>query len=298
MRWRTLMAVLIGTLLPLPLVWLLYVVLSGSSAEPVRLQRLDVVPMLTPGERLGVLTYGRECRTDADCDVRLRCFFSMLTQDSTCMDSRCMTDAQCAEGFTCRTYTARNGKDLLNACTLVGERKEGEACEKLTRRRLFGCARDLLCHDRCGRPCQVDDPTSCPEGYFCRDEMEGPACQPTCAGRTCPEGQQCVSTGPDVSVCATVHGQNCQRTQCAQDQSCSLFEHPQRVGEVWITCRQRCGPGEDDPRCPEGTVCHWYQCLETCAPEDPSACGPGLSCNRREDDVWLCTGDYWKDGEG
>jgi hypothetical protein len=291
MKWRTLLAALIGILLPVPVLWLLYATFSGSIANPIRSPHLNVVPMLTPMERLSVLTYGRECRTDADCDSRLRCFFSMVTQDSYCVDSRCMTDSQCPDGFTCQTYTARNNRDLLKACTLVGDRKEGEECAKFTRKRQYGCARGLLCHYRCGRPCQLDDLASCPEGYFCEDEPTGAVCQPSCEGRTCPEGQQCVSVGPRISICATVHGENCQRTPCAQGQVCTVSEHPLPSNEVWMGCKQTCDTSDEEPPCPEGFVCDLYRCRRTCTPEDSTVCGPGFICNRRADDLWLCESD-------
>ncbi|PTL82044.1 hypothetical protein DAT35_19750 [Vitiosangium sp. GDMCC 1.1324] len=295
MNWRTLLAGLLGILLPLPLVWLLSAI-SGPDLGQPRSQHLNVVPMLTDVERQNVLTYGRECHTDADCDPQLRCFFSMVTQDSYCVDSRCMTDLQCPDGFTCQTYEAKNGKDLLNACSLVGKRKEGEVCTRFTHKLPYACERGLLCHFRCGRPCRVDDPMSCPEGYFCEDDPTGAACQPTCEGHTCPEGQQCVSVGGHVSVCATVHGQNCQRTPCVQEQHCSVTDYPQPVDEVWMRCSQICGL-MDTPPCPEGTVCESFRCRETCTPGVSTGCEPGYICKHRSDDVWLCAPDHRTDGE-
>ena len=38
----------------------------------------------------------------------------------------------------------------------------------------------------------MKEPSSCPEGFFCADTTPGPACRPTCEGRDCPEGQQCI----------------------------------------------------------------------------------------------------------
>ena len=287
MKWRTLLAALIGILLPVPAMWLLYATFSGSITNPIRTPRLNVVPMLTPMERLSVLTYGRECRTDADCDPRLRCFFSMVTQDSYCVDSRCMTDAQCPEGFTCQTYTAENDKDLLKACTLVGDRKEGEECAKFTRKRQYGCARGLLCHYRCGRPCQLDDPSSCPGGFFCAEGRQGPpSCLPTCKGRPCPDGLKCISRGNGVSVCARMHGEDCRKVPCPEKHLCQLLEPPQRPWELRTECRRIC---DKDASCPAGYFCHDYGCRKPCEPQAPETCGPGLTCGQHyPDDPWYC----------
>lgn len=231
MNWRRLLAVLLGILLPLPWVWLPSTT-SGLNLDQQHPQPTNVVPMLTDLERQGVPTYGRTCRSDEECDPRLRCFYSGVARTSYCVDSRCMTDLQCPEGFICQTYKAENGRDWLKACSLVGKQKEGEECEAFTRRLPYACERGLLCHGRCGRPCQPDDPASCPEGYFCENAPTGAACQPTCEGRTCPEGKQCISVGARASICATVHGQNCERTACPQGQHCSLRIYSQPVDEV------------------------------------------------------------------
>lgn len=272
MNWRKRLIVLLCLLLPLPLLWLRSHI-SGPLLGQPHASSANVVPMLTALERQGMPTYGRTCRTDADCDPRLRCFFSTVTHDSSCVDSRCMTDLQCPEGFTCQSYQAENRRDLLKACSLVGPRKEGEVCEAFTRRLRQACERGLLCHGRCGRPCQVDDPSSCPEGFFCEDAPTGAACQPTCEGRTCPEGQQCVSVGGRVSICATVHGQNCQRTPCPEGLSCSLRDYPQPADEVWMGCAPLCGL-PDTPPCPEGTLCDSFRCRERCVPGVSAACEP------------------------
>ena len=91
MTWRTRLAALLGLLLPLPLVWLLSVVLyshgHGGDTDSVPSQSMSLVPMLTPGERQSLLTYKQDCRTDADCEQPLRCFFNMLLRHSYCADS-------------------------------------------------------------------------------------------------------------------------------------------------------------------------------------------------------------------
>jgi hypothetical protein len=41
----------------------------------------------------------------------------------------------------------------------------------------------------------------------------------------------------------------------------------------------------------EGTLCHLYQCRESCTPQDSSTCEPGFTCERRLDEPWMCTPD-------
>lgn len=300
-KWRTRLAILLGLLLPLPLIWLLsFAVYDHGYANPTDAsytQPMRLVPMLTPGERQGLLTYKQECRTDTDCDQPLRCFFNMLVQHSYCADSTCMTEEHCPEGFTCQTWATHNGKDQLRICSVVGVRKEGEVCLMLPREREDGCERGLLCRDRCGRPCRVEDLSTCPEGAFCEDDPSGPSCQPTCEGRTCPEGQRCVSRGGRISTCAQILGQDCQLNACPQGQVCSIHEYPEHAHTVWMDCLQSCDM-QGAPTCPEGTVCHLYRCRKSCTPEDSSVCGSGFKCGHRLGEPWTCIPDTTSAREG
>lgn len=287
-KWRTLLVALLGLALPLPLAWLLYTSLLGHTAGEGSLPPgVRPLPMLTLEERLRLPTYERNCRSDADCDSQLRCFFNMLSQRSYCTDSLCMADGQCPEGFACRVLTTRSGEDVLRACSLVGIRGEGEACESLPRDREDGCKRELLCRDRCGRACELNESTSCPEGYFCEEHPEGATCQPTCEGRTCPEGQQCVRRGDRVSICARVFGPNCQRSPCPSGQLCSVDAYPAVADAVWMQCMYPCGT-PNDASCPEGTVCSFYGCRESCGTKDPLACAPGWACKGRPGEPLTC----------
>jgi hypothetical protein len=294
MKWRTRLAALLGILLPLPLMWLLFVGVygqwDGTDADSAPSQQRYLVPMLTPGERQGLLSYKQECGTDTDCEAPLRCFFNMLVQHSYCADSTCMKDQHCPEGFACQTWATDNDKDLIRICSLVGVRQEGEVCLMLPREREDGCARGLLCRGLCGRPCRLSEPASCPEGYFCADDPSGPACQPTCEGRTCPEGQQCVPRGEGVSICARVHGPNCLKEPCSQGRLCWVDDSPMRTDELWMQCLQPCGT-PDAAACPEGTVCHFYRCRTSCTPEDATACPPGFTCQARPKEPWTCVPD-------
>jgi hypothetical protein len=290
--WRTLLVSMSGLLMTLPLAWLLCVTMFGWDASVPHTQAKTPIPMLSPEERRSLLTYGHHCKTDTDCEPPLRCFFSTHTMNRYCSDSRCVTDMQCKEGFTCRTQPLSNG-DSLRVCSLVGVRKEGEACQAHSPSNDYACEQGLLCHSRCGRPCKLEDPSSCPEGFFCHDGSgDGPSCLPTCEGRTCAEGQQCVILdrpaleGKHASICARVYGQDCQQNPCPQGQTCLLQVSPQPVDAVWLQCVSGCA---SDAPCPEGTVCHRYMCHKSCTPEDPSSCEPGFVCHRKaSQEPWRC----------
>lgn len=165
--------------------------------------------------------------------------------------------------------------ELIRVCSLVGSRQEGEMCHAWTRDPEYGCERGLLCHTRCGRPCEPGDPSTCPEGFFCEEARAGAACQPTCEGRTCPEGQRCIGVGGKRSLCAKVHGRDCQSEPCGPGQQCSVSAYPRPAREVWMQCTQTCGL-EGKPPCPEGSVCEDNQCLTRCSPD--SRCAEGFKC--------------------
>lgn len=293
MRWQALLAVTFSLLLALPLAWLLYVAAFGMGEGEPHAQGKAPVPLLSNEQRRGLLTYGQSCVSDGDCESPLRCFFSSHTMSRYCTDSRCMTDLQCQEGFACRTQTTSDGTPI-RICALTGERKEGEVCIKHSPSNDYACTKDLLCQSRCGRPCRPEDPSSCPEGFFCQEGPEdGPSCLPTCEGRPCPEGQRCVALdkpvlkGRHASICAKVYGRDCQQNPCPQGQLCMLQDYPQPMDAVWMQCLSGCGQGA--PPCPEGTVCHLYQCHPSCTPEDASSCEPGFVCHRKTDkEPWRC----------
>jgi hypothetical protein len=294
MRGRTLLAVLLGVLLPLPLAWLLHILMFARGTDESLPRDKTLVPMLSPEERRGLLTYGRHCDTNADCEAPLQCFFNTRLMSRYCSDSKCMTDVQCPEGFVCRTQTTTGNGDALRVCSLTGVRREGEACLVNTDSTDYACEKGLLCQGRCGRPCNMSAPTSCPEGFFCHAGSEdGPSCLPTCEGRGCPEGQQCVVRdkprlqGRQVSRCARVYGHDCRQHPCAQGQKCVLDDNPRVPDAVWMECLSTCGEGA--PPCPEGTVCHQYRCHTSCEPEEPSSCAPGFTCHRKTArEPWRC----------
>jgi len=284
---KSLLAILFGVLLTLPLAWLSYAVLHGSR-RPQPSPTLPLIPMLSREESLRLQTYQRNCETDADCEPPLACFFNVVSQKSYCADSTCLSDRHCKEGFTCRTLETESGKARVRLCSLVGVRKEGEGCSPLPSQPRDGCGPGLLCNGWCGRPCQLDDPASCPGGFFCAEGTDGPSCLPTCEGRSCPDGQRCLARDDKgVSFCTTVYGQDCEQTPCTQGQECITYDSARRPDLLWRECLQPCG--KNHPPCPGGTVCHLLQCRRTCDPEAPDSCGPNFRCGRRhEEDPWTC----------
>jgi hypothetical protein len=289
MKWRMALPVLLSLLIPLPLVWLVYTGMSGPSRHMALPQSKSLVPMFSHDERLGLTTYAHDCRSDADCDPQLRCVYDVRTSREQCMDSMCTNDGHCPVGFACIPFGAVNEKDVVLVCSLVGVRTEGDLCESLPEDRTDGCARGLVCQGFCGRPCRVDAPASCPEGYFCHEGSEGASCLPTCEGRSCPTGQRCVRLmAEQASVCMTVHGQDCELDPCPQDQQCTRMTYPSTPGQIWMECLRGCG-GEKDPPCPDGTACFLFQCRKSCDPLDSSVCGPGFRCGRNHPNMpWAC----------
>jgi hypothetical protein len=289
MRWRTPLAVLLSLLLLLPLAWAIHVAMLGG-LHPA--SEAETAPMLSPGERQRLMTYERPCMGREDCEPPLGCFFNTRSRWTYCTDSQCMTDQQCSEDMVCRTFRTARGGPSIRHCTLVGVRKEGEPCVEMSPLREAACERGLLCQGRrCGRPCRVAAPGSCPDGFFCREGLNGPSCLPTCEGRSCPEGEDCIQLDEGMSVCAQVHGQNCQRMPCADGQECFVqnpFSHPR---EAWGTCLIPCGKEGTAP-CPEGFVCEMSYCRKSCDPAVPDACGPHYKCYRySEKYAWTCDPD-------
>lgn len=282
---KRMVLVVLCFLLPLPLAGLLLV---GKSWPGKPQHQFDnTLPMLSLEERKSRLTYQHACDTDADCESPLGCFILGPSRRFLCLDSTCLTDQQCEEGFSCVPLKTASGKAMVRICSLVGTRKEGERCTVLAIVQEDACERGLLCQGRCGRPCRLDDPSSCPEGFLCSEGREGPpSCLPTCEGRPCPEGLRCLSRGKRASVCGRVHGEDCRKNKCPPMHLCRVLEPPQRPWELRTECTRVC---DKDSSCPAGHFCHQYLCRKPCVPESPETCGPGLTCGRHHPlDPWYC----------
>ncbi len=279
MSWRAAMGACLGLLVAIPLAWLVHTFafqsLLPSSPEAARLS-----PVLTIEERQGLSTYGRRCTSSADCDAPLGCLGDPRYRNRYCIDSQCEADAQCPEGQVCRGLKTLSAGPWVRRCVPLGVRSEGERCYALPPSQEHACRAGLLCAGEgwCGRPCRKGEPAPCPEGFFCADSENGSACLPTCESRGCPQGQECIQTGGDgASTCAVVHGSNCRRVPCPSGFWCESYLVPQRPGQAWMRCAQRCGQPES-PSCPPSFICESGSCERSCSPEVSADCGAGLHC--------------------
>lgn len=282
-------------LLPLPLVLLFFAMPWGDPEGAFR----SMSPVLSKDVRRQLVTYMRQCQASADCEAPLGCFDHWRLKSPTCVDSECVNDEQCREGFSCQVFRTEGKGPHVRRCITQGRLEEGARCTALPENRDNACAPGLRCFlGWCGRPCFLEEPASCPEGFFCSESAVTPTCLPTCAERGCPEAQQCIQFDTEasqaVSACfAVLHGTNCQRTPCPEGQWCFHQDAPERPGEVWMSCVHGCGDGKPD--CPEGLACDIGFCRKLCDPQEANSCGPGMLCARRTSDrPWMCRPDYWK----
>ncbi len=291
MKWRAGLAILLGVLLPVPLIWASSRLLWGGWKAPIaREDGSKFVPILPPDETRRLLTFERPCERNEDCDAPLACLRDQLMLDHACLASTCATDADCSRGLSCHSIAA--GERVLRLCGAPGELAEGELCMELPYSRGMACAPDLMCtHQRCRRPCQPQAPRSCPEGYFCSAaDVKGPVCLPTCEGRSCPEGQRCVALEHGISICALVKGTDCQLTPCPTGQICEVAVKKSR-NVVGMRCLLECD-AQARP-CPEGSSCLRGRCIQSCNSDAPGTCGPLEKCSGVwKDNPGLCTFDF------
>lgn len=293
--WRGVVGILLGVLLPVPLVLVLLAVQQGTGKAR---EGVNVSPVLSREERLQRVTYLRRCQKSAECEPPLGCLKNPRLAEFFCTDSQCVTDAQCPEGKSCQVFITEGNGPRIRSCVTQGVRREGEECWSVPNSREQGCAPGLRCFEGfCGRPCSPAAPESCPEGFFCAGDVAGALCLPTCEARGCPEGQQCVrfptrkETHP-VTACRVVYGPNCRQTPCPDGQKCVVNHLPDRPGEVWMACRHRCGEGQAS--CPDGLICLRPFCRQPCEPQVPGGCGPGEQCGQyAPDEPWVCRPDYF-----
>ena len=286
---QVLIAVICGPILAVPLMWLL-----ANALFPLpQVQTIGgrpISPVLTEEDRQRLQTYHRECLHKADCEPPLGCLLDPRAGWFYCTDSQCLTDAQCSEGFSCQPLPTNEAGPLVRYCIPLGIGKEGETCISVPTEQKEACEPGLLCAKGwCGRPCQLDDARNCPEGFFCGDTIPGPACLPTCEGRTCPEGTRCISDNrTGASSCAVVYGEDCQQHPCSPGQKCMpVFGD---ANHVWMECFPQCNKGL--PPCPEGSICNGRVCRKACDPKGPNVCEPGFTCQSRvPQQPWMCQPD-------
>jgi hypothetical protein len=290
MNWRLMGGILGGLFLAAPLVLILAsTMLQLPHAPAAGVGRLS--PVLTEEARRQLMTYRRDCVHRADCEAPLGCLPNIRARRNYCSDSECETDAQCPERLSCVPLWTVDDGPVVRYCIPAGVRKEGESCIEIPSSQEFACEPGLRCADGwCGRSCQLDNPASCPEGFSCANFSPGPACRPTCEGRTCPPGQQCMHDRSGASVCAVVYGPDCQREPCPAGRSCDAIFPSRRPGVVWMHCDPECS--EDLPACPQGRLCDQGLCLKPCEPLGPNVCDPGYLCQRYVDSQpWACRFD-------
>jgi hypothetical protein len=296
MNWRALLGILVGLLLPVPLVLLLSHVLTPRPGGPTP-EGTHVSPVLDAEERAQRVTYRRRCLSAAECESPLGCLSDERLGRHYCTDSQCVTDLQCPEGQVCRAMETLEGGPLVRFCVSVGVRQEGERCVRLPRDQGAACGPGLLCAGEpgqrwCARPCRQEESASCPESFFCADVFPQPVCLPTCEARRCPEGQQCFRFDAGASACVVVYGPDCLRSPCPEGRKCEVSDEPRNPGKVWTECVERCGEGF--PPCTPGLICDGWQCKSPCDPEAPNVCAEGYRClQRRPDHPWVCQPDRW-----
>lgn len=285
MKWRILAAAAASLVLTLPL--LLSVGAAKYLPSPGTWKSRKLSPVLTEDELRALLTFQRECLSQADCEAPLGCMDVYGTK-GLCLASECLTDLQCAEGYACRTQRALGDGPLVRFCVPEGVLEEGAPCSLLPRRPETACKAGLLCNGHCGRPCEPGKPSSCPEGFSCQDGVAGASCRPRCEDRECPSGQRCVQLSAATSVCAVIHGEDCERNACPAGQECRTRYFPGHAGKVRQECVTRCG--DQHPPCPGATLCYVRECRKLCNPEDAAACGPRRECVFHPvDKLWLCS---------
>jgi hypothetical protein len=275
MKGRALLTIVSVFLLALPLMWISSRLLLGNlHASVTREEGPELVPVISPYVARRLPTFERDCEKNADCDAPLVCVRQLMWK-MACVASTCATDADCREGLSCHSIAVEDR--VLRLCGASGEVAEGEFCTEWPRLREWACAPDLVCTQlKCRRPCKPQEPRSCPEGFDCHAaDVKGSVCLPTCEGRSCPEGQRCVALSHGVSICARVHGTDCQLHPCPAGQVCGISTKETR-GDVWMRCELACG--EPEPACPQGFSCSVGRCKRQCNSDAPGSCGPMEMC--------------------
>jgi hypothetical protein len=280
------LTVLVGLLL-LPL-GLILVFLLYPDPPQVREAR----PFLALDQARGLPTYGRDCLRPEDCDPLLGCLELVgTTGRGICLNTECETDSHCGLGEYCRTLRAMGDGPPVRRCDHPdGERAEGELCAVGLSYEQGRCATGLLCNRGwCGRPCNLQETSSCSEGFFCQQGLDGSSCVPTCESRGCPDGLQCAREAGGIAVCARVRGSDCPDASCPTGSRCTFTNR--RLTQTGLSLRMECiAPcGEKLPACPSGRICVADRCLRTCDPQGPDTCYPEERCVHRDDlGVALC----------
>jgi len=240
----------------------------------------NMVPVLDKGQLQKLLTYKRRCRKQSDCEAPLLCVGDNRWGGFRCLASECETDNQCEPGFRCTPFVYRQGP-VFQLCLVQGTQREGERCEHFHLKENRGCQPGLVCDSGfCGRPCDPNRPSTCPEGSVCHREANLPACLPSCLKSSCPPETQCIRIAGDFSVCATVRGRDCDKQPCPPGEECQRelgYRWQSQVVKMW--CASPCNEKEGR-LCPAGWACLDTFCTRLCGEGSPETCPLGEQCTR------------------
>ena len=285
MKGRAIGAVIAGILLSAPL--LIVLVLWVRSPTGRRVEGWRFAPWLSSKEFRAQRDLLKPCQDDAQCTPPLVCFHDPRFMGGGCVASECHSDPWCAPEGVCRAVPLNEQHTAIRFCVFEGGRKEGEQCLRIAPPsfRHLACSAGLVCGlaGWCGRRCSPGQEGTCPDGFFCaRGDPEGPICQPTCEGRTCPEKQECLRQKGGVSACVNVYGRDCPTDPCDDGQACAVQPLPLRMDWGSRECLVECGtPGSTG--CPKDFVCHQGLCRQHCTMANPRPCNDQF-CQRIDDE--------------
>lgn len=234
-----------------------------------------------------------ECTTDADCPLGQGCAANRKTRRFECMASECEVDVHCFPGHVCRAVTeGSTGAAPVRRCVPVGLRAEGEPCDLEPLSPTGSCQEGLHCvSSQCARPCQPQQPWSCPQGYTCKAGLGSHGCVPDCRQWGCPQGQRCKALEDGHYQCLVAVVGECPEVPCAEGEYCNM---DMARGRAAFWCARVCSPLQPSS-CPPGEVCGVGKgsisiCYPRCDPHNLDSCGPQHVCRTISEDLslWGC----------
>lgn len=234
-----------------------------------------------------------ECTTDADCPLGQGCGANRKTRRFECMASECEVDVHCFPGQVCRAVTeGSTGAAPVRRCVPVGLRAEGEPCDLEPLSPTGSCQEGLHCvFSQCARPCQPQEPWSCPKGYTCKAGLGSHGCVPDCRELGCPPGQRCKVLEDGHPQCLVAVVGECPELPCAEGERCNM---DLARGRAAFWCARVCNPLQP-ASCHPGEVCGVGEgpistCYRRCNPHDLDSCPPEEVCRTVSEDLslWGC----------
>lgn len=266
------MALTVVMLVGGPLMW--WYGIPGRDDSPA------VLPMLSDSQRQSVLTYKRRCEGQTDCEKPFACLWDARVSTWRCLASECETDLHCQPGYMC-TRLDFSDVPSVRFCLVQGTRKEGERCEKFHLQESEGCQPGLICDSgHCGRPCRLQEPSTCLDGFVCQPALREAVCLPSCLQEGCPPGRECIRIKDEFSICAMVRGQDCRKAPCPAGEACrQVMGGSKHHDVVRMWCAAQCNEKGGKP-CPAGSVCSDGYCARVCDEKIPGTCRPGERCTK------------------